>query len=188
MKICVFCASSEAIDKNYIEAGERFGEMLAENGDALVFGAGKYGLMGALARGADRSGGRIIGVIPNFFEDKNVTYTHCELIKTETMRERKAIMEDISDGFVIMPGGIGTFEEFFEILTLRQLSRHSKPIAVYNLGGYYDPMINMMNSSIAADFMSPSVNKLYSVSSDPDEILEYIHNFVPFSYDKYEER
>lgn len=186
MKICVFCASSENIDKSYLRAGEEFGRTLAQNGHTLVFGAGKYGVMGAVARGAQQPGGSIIGVVPYFFDELDVIFTDCELIRTETMRQRKQIMEDSSDAFVVMPGGIGTFEEFFEILTLKQLRRHKKPIAVYNVNNYYDNMLRMLKTGIEQGFLSEQCRKLLFVSESPQEILDYISHYEPFEYDKYE--
>ncbi|MBR1731424.1 MAG: TIGR00730 family Rossman fold protein [Ruminococcus sp.] len=186
MNICVFCASSETIDKSYLQSGERLGEMLAENGHTLVFGAGKYGVMGAVARGLRSKGGSAIGVIPTFFNESEVTFTDCELVYTETMRERKQIMEDKSDAFIIMPGGIGTFEEFFEILTLKQLRRHTKPIVIYNVNGYYDPLLNLIDTAIAENFMAEKCRNLYYVTDSADKVFEYINDYKPYSYNKYE--
>ncbi|MBQ7504468.1 MAG: TIGR00730 family Rossman fold protein [Ruminococcus sp.] len=186
MKICVFCASSETIDKAYLQTGERFGETLAGKDHTLVFGAGKYGIMGAVARGVRSKGGKAIGVIPTFFEEVDVTFTDCELIYTESMRERKFIMEEKSDAFVILPGGIGTFEEFFEVLTLKQLRRHSKPIIIFNENGYYDPLINLMESAISQKFMADKFRALYFVADSADTVFDYLENYKPYSYDKYE--
>ncbi|MCH5304045.1 MAG: TIGR00730 family Rossman fold protein [Ruminococcus sp.] len=186
MNICVYCASSETIDKSYLNAGEKFGETLAENNHTLIFGAGKYGVMGAVARGCRRKGGKVVGVLPNFFNNVDVMFKDCEIIRTETMRERKQIMEDKSDAFVMMPGGIGTFEEFFEILTLKQLRRHNKPIAVYNVNGYYDNLFEMLDKTIIEGFMSEKCRELFFISDDENEILEYFKDYTPFSYDKYE--
>lgn len=186
MNICVYCASSEKIDKLYLSAGEKFGKALAENGHTLVFGAGKFGVMGAVARGSSKNGGNIIGVIPRFFDSIDVMFTECNLIYTDTMRERKTIMENKSDAFVMMPGGIGTFEEFFEILTLKQLERHRKPIALYNINGYYDEILNMLNKAVNEGFMSEKCLKLFYVSDNEKDILDYFDNYKPFSYDKYE--
>ena len=130
MRSCVFGAASPTIDAEYIEKVEQLGKKMAERGHSLVFGGGGNGLMGAAARGVRRGGGSIVGVIPRFFEDEGVEAIcdFCtELVFTETMRERKQIMEDRSDAFIVVPGGIGTFEEFFEILTLKQLCRHEAP-------------------------------------------------------------
>lgn len=188
MNICVFCASSEAIEKTFIESGERLGKLLAEKNHTLIFGAGKYGIMGAVAREIRRNGGSAIGVIPTFFESADVTFTDCELIYTQTMRERKQIMEDKSDAFIIMPGGIGTFEEFFEILTLKQLGRHKKPIIIYNVNGYYDSMLGMLDEAIEKSFMSLKCRGLYYVTDDEQDIFKYLDSYEPFQYDKYENK
>lgn len=185
MNICVFCASSETIEDLYLKSGESFGEMLAENGHTLVFGAGRFGIMGAVARGLRRKGGNAVGVIPSFFNMSEVAFSDCELVYTDTMRERKQIMEDRSDAFVIMPGGIGTFEEFFEILTLKQLRRHTKPIIIYNVNGYYDALIDLMENAISKDFMSKKCRNLYYVTDSADKVFDYLKDYKPFSYDKY---
>ncbi|MBO5370027.1 MAG: TIGR00730 family Rossman fold protein, partial [Clostridia bacterium] len=131
MRICVYGASSVKTDKKYIDAVENLCYKLASEGHSLVYGAGANGLMGAAARGFTKGGGHIIGVVPHFFNIDGILYDKCdELIRTETMRERKQIMEDKADVFVVVPGGVGTFDEFFEILTLKQLARHSKAMII----------------------------------------------------------
>ena len=179
MKICVYGASSTKIDKAYIEAGEELGRQMAQRGHGLVFGGGDNGLMGAVARGVFEKGGEIIGVAPEFFNVDGVLFKNCnKLIRTKTMRERKQTMEDLSDGFIMTPGGIGTFEEFFEILTLRQLMQTKKPIAVLNTNGYYNSMQDMMEKSISENFVQQACRKLYYISDSADKILDYIENFV----------
>ena len=136
MKICIFGAASAHIDDIYIKKVEELGELLAKRGHSLVFGAGATGLMGAAARGFKRGGGFIHGVIPKFFREESVEliYEDCDKITyTETMSERKKTMEDECDAFIVTPGGIGTFEEFFEVLTLKQLGRHQKAIVIYDI-------------------------------------------------------
>ena len=124
MKICVYGASSNSIDKKYIEAGERLGSLMAARGHTLVFGGGANGLMGAVARGEAEVRGEIIGVAPTFFNVDGILFPDCtDFVYTETMRERKQKMEELSDAFVMTPGGIGTIEEFFEILTLSHLTK-----------------------------------------------------------------
>lgn len=173
MQICVYGASSNTIDPAYIRAVEALGRAMARRGHGLVFGGGAQGLMGAVARGMTEGGGTILGVAPRFFNVDGVLYGPCtEFLYTDTMRERKAIMEDRADAFVMVPGGIGTFEEFFEILTLRQLGRHNKPIAVLNLNGYYDPMNAMLETSIAQHFMKPECRALYAMFQDPEALLD----------------
>lgn len=179
MNICVYGASSNKIDKSYIAANEQLGRLMVERGHALIYGGGGGGMMGAVARGVRSAGGTIVGVAPTFFIEQGVLYEHCdEFIYTETMRERKQIMEDRSDAFIMSPGGIGTFEEFFEILTLRQLRRHNKPIAVFNVGGYYDGLLAFIDTAVEQQFMTPACRKLYSVFTDAGEMLDYIENYT----------
>lgn len=184
MRICVFGAASPTIDAEYIKKVEELGEEMAKRGHSLVFGGGGNGLMGAAARGVSRGGGEIVGVIPRFFEDEGVEAIcdFCtELVFTDTMRERKQIMEDRSDAFIVVPGGIGTFEEFFEILTLKQLCRHRKPIAVYNIRGYYNELNGAMEKAIEKKFIRENCSDLYFLSSDPAEIIKYVESPVDAS-------
>lgn len=184
MNICVYGSSSDAIDKTFIQEGERLGEELVKRGHTLVFGAGAAGLMGAAARGAFRQGGKIIGVAPKFFNVDGVLFENCdELIRPDTMRERKQILEDSSDAFIVTPGGIGTYEEFFEVLTLKQLDRHNKPIVILNTNGYYDAMQDFMKTTAKDGFMRDFTLKLYEVFDTVDQVLDYIENYVPFEYD-----
>ena len=179
MRICVFGAASDKISDDYIKAVESFGEKMAERGHGLVFGAGGNGLMGAAARGVKRKNGEIIGVIPEFFREENVEliYDECtELIFTETMAQRKTKMEDLADAFVVVPGVIGTFEEFFEVLTLKQLMRHVKPIAVLDINGYYKNMDAFLEVAYKEQFIREDCRELYCYSSDSDVVLNYIEN------------
>lgn len=183
MDICVFGASSSIIDKSYIDVVEVLGRKIAEKGHGLIYGAGASGLMGAAARGAYEKGGKIIGVVPDFFlsEDMGVDgrlFQNCtEIIKTDSMRERKRIMEDMADAFIIVPGGIGTFEEFFEIFTLKQLERHNKAIAILNINGYYDAMLKMLDVAVEHKFLREACSQLYKVFDNIDDTLDYIENY-----------
>ncbi len=175
MNICVYGAASPSIDPIYIEQGEALGRVLASDGHALVFGGGALGLMGAVARGVREKGGYIVGVVPRFFE-QDAAETLCdfcdETIQTDTMRERKRIMEERADAFIITPGGIGTFEEFLEILTLRQLCRHNKPIAVFNVNGYYDTLLSFLREAVEKGFLKAGCLTLFTVSDDPQVLLD----------------
>lgn len=187
MNICVFGSSSEDIDREFLDTAKNLGKELAKRGNGVVFGAGKYGVMGATARGVSTENGTLIGVSPKFFLEMDVLYEDCtELIYTETMRERKGIMEDKSDAFIICAGGMGTFEEFFEVLTLKQLRRHSKPIIIYNVKGYYAPMIAMLDNAVKNGFMTDDCNRLYTVAETEQEVFEQLDNYVPFTYNKYD--
>ncbi len=185
--ICVFGSSSEKIDKAYLDAATHLGSSLAKRGCTVVFGAGKYGVMGAVARGVIAENGALVGVSPEFFLNTGVLLmNYGELITMPTMRERKAVMEDKADAFIICPGGIGTYEEFFEVITLKQLGRHQKPIIIYNLNGYYDPMISMMETGVEQSFMSDAVHRLYSIAATEQQVFEQLDNYVAFGYNKYD--
>lgn len=175
--ICLFGAASDAVPRMYLTQTERLGERMAERGFGLVFGGGATGMMGAAARGAYRYGGRIIGVAPRFFDSPGVLTPLCsELIFTETMDERKTVMEDRADGFVAAPGGIGTLDEFFEVLTLRSLGRHRKPVALYNIGGYYDGILAFLKKMERESFIDPSLWEHLGLFSDADELLDYMES------------
>ena len=177
MRICVYGAASPTIDPEYIQKVEIMGKEMVARGHSLVFGGGGNGLMGAAARGVRAAGGDILGVIPKFFDEEKVEAIcdFCdELIQPDTMRQRKQIMEDNSDAFIVTPGGIGTFEEFFEILTLKQLCRHNKPIVLYNLKGYYNELNQVMEESIKKNFIRDNCRELYQITDDLEQLFAYI--------------
>lgn len=178
MNICVYGASSESIDEIYRNAAFELGAAIAKSDHALVYGGGANGVMGAAAKGANSENGKIIGIAPSFFTVDGVLYGGCtEFIYTETMRERKKLLEDKSDAFVVAPGGIGTYDEFFEILTLKQLKKHNKPIAIFNVNGYYDSMLNMLSKTAENNFMRKKSLQLFKAFSSVEEMLEYIENY-----------
>ncbi len=175
MNICIYGAARNSINKIYIEAGEQLGSRIAERGHGLVFGGGAGGLMGAVARGAYSKNGYILAVVPSFFNVDGVLFEHSnKTIYTETMRERKRTLEESSDGFIITPGGIGTFDEFFEILTLYSLDRHKKPIAILNTNGYYDAMLSMIAKGVEDGFIADNVDDIYFVSDSVDDVIKHI--------------
>lgn len=179
MEICVFGAASKTIDEIYIKAIEEMGEHLAKKGHNLVFGSGLTGAMGAAARGFKKGGGKTHGVVPTFFKEDLYDFVdwNCDkMTLTDTMRERKAVMEDEADCFIITPGGSGTYEEFFEVLTLKQLGRHRKPIAIYNIDGYYDMMNETIEKSIEKGFIKENCRSLYRMFNDLDGMVEYLEN------------
>lgn len=184
MKLCIYGASSNAIDKSFLDAGEQLGQSIASSGHSIVFGGGAAGLMGAVARGAHDKSGEIIGICPSFFNVDGALFDECtQMIYTETMRERKQLLEEMSDAFIITPGGIGTFDEFFEIYTLRQLGVHKKPIAIFNTNGYYNSLIDMLNNAIDKSFMPKTNMDLLFISDNPQEIINHIENYNPADYD-----
>ena len=175
MRICVYGAASNEIDPRYLSAGEALGRMMAQRGHSLVFGGGANGLMGAVARGVSDGGGEILGVAPSFFNVDGVLFQHCtELRYTKTMRERKQTMEQSADAFIMTPGGIGTFEEFFEILTLKQLDQHRKPIAILNTLGYYDDLRQMLQTAVKQGFLKENCLQLFGTFDAPDALLDYL--------------
>ena len=177
MNICIYGASSRKLAKEYYDAAEALGVLMARQGHTLVFGGGQEGIMGAVARGAHAHGGKIIGIAPRFFDRPGILFEECtEFIYTDTMRERKALMEEHSEAFMVLPGGIGTYEEFFEMLTLKQLGRHNKPMVMLNTRGYYDPMAAMLQNTVDEGFMSADCLELYGVCNSPEEALDYILN------------
>ena len=182
MRICVFGAASALIDKKFVDRTERLCESLAKRGHSLVFGAGATGLMGAAARGFKRGGGMITGVIPKFFREDSaeIIYDGCdELIFTETMAERKQTMERKAEAYIIAPGGIGTFEEFFEVLTLKQLGRHTGAMAVYDIDGFYDGLERFMDEETDKRFVNPTCKSLYSFFADDEKLIDYLENYTP---------
>lgn len=179
MNICIYGASSDEIDRTYIDDAFALGSELAKRGHSLVFGGGDKGLMGAAARGVSSAGGKITGVAPAFFDVDGVLYPHCtEMILTDTMRSRKQKMEELSDAFVMLPGGIGTFEEFFEIFTSKQLGRHTKAIAVLNTGGYYNAMTEMLSHTVSERFMKAECMELFRMFDNAADIVVYIERYV----------
>ncbi|MBQ6992414.1 MAG: TIGR00730 family Rossman fold protein [Clostridia bacterium] len=180
MNICVYGAASSLIDKSYIEAGKELGRRMVERGHGLVFGGGAHGMMGAVAEGVYEKDGYILGIIPAFFEEggAEVSFKRCsEFIFTETMRERKQLLMDKASAIIMTPGGIGTYDEFFEVLTLKQLGRHNKPIVIYDINDYFKEMDYMMDKSIEKEFITQDCKDLYMMSSDINEILDYIENY-----------
>ena len=179
MNICVYGAASDTIHENYISAAYELGSTMAQKGHTLVFGGGATGIMGACARGIVAEGGKLIGVAPRFFDEPGILYKGCtEFIFTETMRERIQTMEDLADAFIVSPGGIGTYEEFVEILTLKQLGRHNKPIVMLNTMGYYEPMEALMKNTVDKGFMKKECLDLFVVIDNPGSAVAFIESVL----------
>lgn len=179
MNICLYGASSNAIAKSYINPTEELGAKIAERGHTLIYGGGAAGLMGAAARGAYSRGGKIIGIVPSFLNVDGILFDKCdEMIFTDTMRERKQLMEESADAFIVTPGGVGTFDEFFEILTLKQLGRHSKSIAVFNINGYFNSLIEQLKNAVHKQFMNPESFELCMFTDNADKLINYIEQSV----------
>lgn len=178
MQICIYGASSTKTSEEYIKSVEALGRKLAKRGHGLVFGGGASGLMGAAARGFTEGCGEILGIAPKFFDVDGILYDKCtDFIYTETMRERKQLLEERSDAFIVTPGGVGTFDEFFEIVTLKQLGRHSKPIVIFNVGGYFDELQKLMEKALSENLLSEKSLDLYKLTCDADELIDYLENY-----------
>ena len=178
MNVCIFGASSDLIDKKYIKSAYDLGASLAKKGHGLVFGGGACGVMVASARGFHENGGYILGVAPEFMSEYNLFSENCTDFKiTKTMAERKTYMEDHADAFIIAPGGIGTYEEFFEVYTLKQLNRHSKAIAIFNPYGYYDDLIKMLRHTVSESFMQQESLDLVADFCEAKDLIEYLENY-----------
>jgi len=177
--LCVYCASSDRLDPKYYEAADAVGRGLAARGWTLVYGGGKAGLMGAVARGAKAGGARVVGVIPEFMKVRELAFTEAdELISVLTMRERKMLMETRADAFVALPGGWGTLEELMEILTLAYLEVLAKPVVILNLDGYYDDLLRFFDRILRERFMHDSTRKRFAVARTVPEIFPLIEDWV----------
>ena len=184
MNICIYGASSTLIDSSFIEKTEELASLLAKEGHSLVFGCGANGLMGAAARSFSSQGAEIIGVVPKFFNVDGILFDKCtRVIRTETMNERKSIMEALADAFIITPGGVGTYEELFEALTLKQLSRHDKAIIIYNINGYYDTFLKLLDECVEKKFMNELTLRLIDVETTAEGVLNALKTYKPFTFE-----
>jgi uncharacterized protein (TIGR00730 family) len=175
MRVCVYGAASSDIDQAYLKQGYILGQALAKRGWGLVFGGGTTGMMGSVVKGIESKNGQSIGVAPHFFKQDGVLHERCtQFIYTDTMRERKQTMENLSDAFIMVPGGIGTMEEFFEVLTLKQLHQLDKPICIYNIEGYFDDLHAFLEKMVQEKFLNPDGLALFLISDSIEEILDYI--------------
>ena len=178
--VTVYCSSSGKLHPVFMEAAAELGRALAANGWRLVYGGNDVGMMGVLAAAARGAGGKVVGVTPQLFMEKGVADRACdELHVTACMRERKATMEKHGDAFVALPGGLGTFEEFFEIVCGKQLAYHNKPIVLLNVAGYYDPLLKMIDHGLELNFVRPRATQLYFVASTVAEAIEYLQRYEP---------
>jgi hypothetical protein len=171
--ICVYCSSSNAIADTYPPVAETLGRALGERGHTLVYGGGAVGLMGVLAHAAHEAGGTVTGVIPSKLQDREgIAYDADELIVTDTMRERKGIMFRRADAFVVLPGGYGTLEEFMEVLTLKQLGYHNRPIALLNVDGFFDTLLDFFGELRDGRFAREAITDLVHVVPTAEAALD----------------
>ena len=180
MNICVFCSSSSALAQPYYTAATAFGASLAQHGHTLIYGGADVGIMGQVARAVSSSGGYVIGIMPQILEGKRISYAAADkMIITRDLRERKAEMASRADAFVALPGGFGTLEELLEVLTLRQLQEHTKPIVLLNTLDFYLPLIDLFEHFYREHFAHP-VREFYYVAPDVPDIFNYIDHYQPF--------
>ncbi|MFC7522874.1 TIGR00730 family Rossman fold protein [Parapedobacter sp. GCM10030251] len=178
--VVVFCGSSKGTDTIYEEQAYLLGKTLADSGIGLVYGGAKVGLMGAVANGALQHGGRVIGVLPYFLQTKEIAHTRLtELILVDTMHERKTKMNQLSDGIIALPGGFGTLEEFFEMLTWGQLGLHRKPMGLLNTKGFYDQLIELARHMVEKGFLKEINRQMLMWSADIPDLLHQMRNYQP---------
>ncbi len=178
--ICVFCGSREGARPSYVEAARLVGKTLARRGISVVYGGGKVGLMGALADAALEEGGEVVGVIPEALVSNEIAYAGLtKLHVVGSMHERKKLMADLSDGFITLPGGYGTMEEFFEVLSWAQLSIHEKPCALLDVNGYYEPLSTLFDRMVEEGFVHPEHRSLVLMEKDLDALLNMMERYMP---------
>ncbi len=177
-QVCVFCGSSDGSSPVYLEAARRTGEEIARRGLGLVYGGGKVGLMGAVADAALAAGGEVVGVMPDTLVSKEIGHEGLtKLHVVGSMHERKKLMADLSDGFVALPGGYGTLEEFLEVLSWAQLSMHEKPCALLEVAGYWEPLTALFDRAVAEGFVRPNHRSLVLAGEDPGELLDLMERY-----------
>jgi len=173
--VTIYGASSSQIDGQYLKMATELGKLLALNGIDCITGGGSEGMMGAVAKGALNAGGRVTGIIPQFMIDEGWgNKALSEIIVTKNMHERKQLMAEKSDACIALPGGIGTIEELMEIITWRQLSLYNKPVVIFNINGYYNPLLSMLEKAIEEKFMHPKSQEAWSIAYSPEEVLNVI--------------
>lgn len=176
--ICVFCSSSDKVDKVYFQSAADLGRRIGKEQDSLVYGGGNVGLMGELARSANTNGAEVIGIIPQKIHDFGIGWEDAEeYIVTSDMRERKALLEEKADAFIALPGGFGTLEEILEVLTLKQLGYHNKPVVFLNTNHFYDTLMDYFEILYAQSFAKPGYRNLYYCAPDVNAVYDYLMRY-----------
>lgn len=185
-RLCVFCGSNGGRREAYLDAARELGGEMARRGITLVYGGGNVGIMGVIADAVLEVGGHVIGVIPQALKRRELAHAGLtELHVTSSMHERKALMAELSDGFIALPGGLGTFEEFLEILTWAQLGIHRKPCALLNVAGYYDPLVTFLDHSVTERFVRPEHRAMMLVEESPASLLDQMAAYTPPQVEKW---
>lgn len=185
-RICVYCGSSSGSLPEYVEAAKKLGKTLAGNNLGLVYGGASVGLMGEVANSVLQEGGEVIGVITNSLVEKEVAHENLtDLRVVDTLRERKAMMAELSDGFVALPGGYGTLDEFFEILTLAQLGFHSKPCGVLNVNSYFNKLFEFIDTAVSEKFVKDVHRSMVLIDENPDALIKKLFGYKAPIVDKW---
>lgn len=179
-RLAVYCGSSYGASDKYKEGAIQLGKVLEKRGITLVYGGASVGIMGEIANTVLKEGGEVIGVIPRLLEDREISHRNLtELIIVDSMHERKAKMAELADGFIALPGGPGTLEEFFEVFTWAQLGLHQKPCGLFNINHYYDPLVTLFNHMADQQFLQEKYRSMAVVESDPDRLIEQFYSYEP---------
>jgi uncharacterized protein (TIGR00730 family) len=186
-RMCVFCGSSPGANPAYLAAARALGQALVQKNTGLVYGGGSFGIMGEIARAVLAAGGEAIGVIPGDLMDKEIALGGLsDLRVVESMAERKTLMADLSDGFITLPGGYGTLDELFEILSISQLDNHEKPCGLLNVAHYYDDLLRFLDHTVDQLFVQPEHRAMILVDADPAALLDRFDTYQPPHLDKAE--
>jgi uncharacterized protein (TIGR00730 family) len=178
--VCVFCGSNAGADPAYVAAAQAVGRGLAQRQIRVVYGGGRVGMMGALADAARAEGGEVVGVMPRQLLDREIGHTGLDDLRVvATMHERKALMVELSDAFIALPGGIGTFEEFFEVYTWAQLGIHAKPLGLLDVAGYYQPLATMLDRAVQQRFLREESRAMLAIADDLDGLLTAFDGWQP---------
>ncbi|TGK52966.1 TIGR00730 family Rossman fold protein [Leptospira bouyouniensis] len=185
-KIAIYCGSSSGLNPSFLKEAYQLGETLAKHSVGIVYGGASVGLMGAVANGCLENQGQVIGVIPTFLKRKEIEHIGLtELIQVDSMHERKRIMFERSDAFVVLPGGFGTMEEFFEVVTWSQLGLHNKPIVLLNWNGFYDSLVQMFQTMVESGFLKKENLDLVTVLKETKDLLTHVQNYSPSKVEKW---
>jgi uncharacterized protein (TIGR00730 family) len=178
--ICIFAGSNSGNNPVYIEKTKELGRLIANKGFTIIYGGSKNGLMGVMANEVINNGGKVIGIMPRgLIKGENVHPQLTQLVEVDTMHERKAKMSELAESYIALPGGLGTFEELFEVLCWAQIGIHQKPIGIFNINGYYEPFLNLVSHSINSGFSNNAPNQIINTSSNPEKLLDMMVHYVP---------
>ncbi|EJR42890.1 TIGR00730 family Rossman fold protein [Bacillus cereus group sp. MYBK12-2] len=176
--ICVFCGSNFGESEEYKNTAEKLGEFLGEKNTTLIYGGGKVGLMGSVANSALQAGGNVVGIIPEFLRDKEIAHQGLtDLIVVDSMHSRKQKMSELADGFIVLPGGYGTYEEMFEVLSWGQIGIHKKPVGLINVDGFFDPLLKMLQHTVDKGFARPENLNLILSSTNIEELFAQMKDY-----------